>query len=176
MLSSPGASQLAIADLNGDGHPDIVSADYGVSLFLQDPATPGGAFFAPLGLYAGGANWVAVGDLNGDGLPDITVTDNLGVKVLMHAAGATSTAFQPPVSVYQQTPANAGFLGADAVAIADRNADTLGDLGDHRPGSRRRRRTVRCGADAGRGQPRPLPGRGELSHRDAQPGRVRPGR
>ena len=126
MLSSPGASQLAIADLNGDGHPDIVSADYGVSLFLQDPATPG-SFFAPLGLYAGGANWVAVGDLNGDGLPDITVTDNLGVKVLMHAAGATSTAFQPPVSVYQQT-ANAGFLGADAVAIADMNADTLGDL------------------------------------------------
>jgi hypothetical protein len=67
-LSSPGASQLAIVDINGDGLPDLLSADYSVSLFLQDPAAPG-TFFAPLGLYAGGANWVAAGDLNGDGSP-----------------------------------------------------------------------------------------------------------
>jgi hypothetical protein len=125
-LSSPGASQLAIADINGDGLPDLISADYSVSLFLQDPATPG-TFFSPLGLYAGGANWVAAGDLNGDGFPDITVTDNVGVKVLFHAGSAASTAFQSPVSVYLQT-ANASFHGADAVAIADLNGDTLGDL------------------------------------------------
>jgi hypothetical protein len=125
-LSSPGASQVAIADINGDGLPDLVSADYSVSLFLQDPATPG-TFFSPLGLYAGGANWVAAGDLNGDGLPDISVTDNVGVKLLFHAAGSASTAFQPPVSVYQQT-LNANFHGADAVAIGDMNGDALGDL------------------------------------------------
>jgi hypothetical protein len=125
-LSSPGASQLAIADLNGDGRPDIVAADFGVSLFLQDPTTPG-SFLAPLGLYAGGANWVAVGDLNGDGLPDLSVTDGVGVKLLFHAAGAANAAFQPPVSVYTQS-ANAGFHGADAVAIADVNGDGFGDL------------------------------------------------
>jgi hypothetical protein len=125
-LSSPGASQVAIADINGDGLPDLISADYSVSLFLQDPATPG-TFFAPLGLFAGGANWVAAGDLNADGFADIAVTDNVGVKLLFHAASATSTAFQAPASVYVQT-ANARVHGADAVAIADVNGDALGDM------------------------------------------------
>ena len=60
VLSSPGASQVAIADMNGDGLPDLISADYNVSLFLQ---TSPGTFAAPIPLYTGGANWVAVGDL-----------------------------------------------------------------------------------------------------------------
>ena len=34
-LMSPGASQVAIGDMNGDGLPDLVSADFNVSLFLQ---------------------------------------------------------------------------------------------------------------------------------------------
>ncbi len=125
-LPAPGASQLAIADLNGDGRADLLAADYGVSLFVQDVATPG-AFLAPLGLYAGGANWVAVGDLNGDGLPDVSVTDAVGVKLLFHAAGASSATFQPPIGVYTQTP-NAHFHGADAVAIADVTGDGRNDL------------------------------------------------
>ena len=32
ILSSPGASQVAIGDMNGDGLPDLVSADFNVSL------------------------------------------------------------------------------------------------------------------------------------------------
>lgn len=126
LLGSPGASQLAIADLNADGHADLVSADYGVSLFVQDAAAPG-TFLAPLGLHPGGANWVAVGDLNGDALPDISVTDAYSVKLFFHAAGATSTHFQAPVSVHVQTP-NAHFLGANAVAIADVTGDGRNDL------------------------------------------------
>ncbi|MCC7463722.1 MAG: VCBS repeat-containing protein [Gammaproteobacteria bacterium] len=126
LLASPGASQLAIADLNADGRADIVAADYGVSLFVQDPAAPG-RFQAPLGLHAGGANWVAVGDLNGDGLADISVTDARGVQLFFHATDAASTAFQAPVSVHVQTP-NAYFLGANAVAIADVNGDGRNDL------------------------------------------------
>jgi len=31
VLSSPGASQVAIGDMNNDGLLDLVSADYGVS-------------------------------------------------------------------------------------------------------------------------------------------------
>ncbi len=68
VLSSPGASQLAIGDMNHDGLPDLVSAGYGVSLFLQSTS---GTFAAPISLYPGGANWVAVGDLNGDGNLDV---------------------------------------------------------------------------------------------------------
>lgn len=124
VLSSPGASQVAIADVNGDGLPDLVSADFNVSLFLQ--SSPG-TFAAPISLYSGGANWVAVGDLNHDGAPDIALTDSVGVKVLMHTGAATSATFAAPVSVFTQT-ANQDVVGANLIAIADVNGDGFNDL------------------------------------------------
>ncbi|HEY1314375.1 MAG TPA: VCBS repeat-containing protein [Steroidobacteraceae bacterium] len=124
VLSSPGASQVAIADMNGDGLPDIVSADFNVSLFLQ---TSPGAFASPVSLYSGGANWVAVGDLNGDGAPDVALTDNVGVKILLHTGAASATTFAAPVTVFTQT-VNANAVGANLIAIADVNGDGLNDL------------------------------------------------
>jgi hypothetical protein len=124
VLNSPGASQVAIADMNGDGLPDLVSADFNVSLFVQ--SSPG-TFAAPISLYPGGANWVALGDLNGDGAKDVALTDNVGVKLLMHTGAATSTTFAPPVSVFTQTP-NANVLGGNIIAIGDVNGDGLNDL------------------------------------------------
>jgi hypothetical protein len=124
VLSSPGASQVAIGDMNHDGLPDLVSADYGVSLFVQ---TSPGTFAAPISLYSGGANWVAVGDLNGDGAADVALTDDVGVKVLLHTGAATSTTFAAPVNVFTQT-ANANVIGANIIAIADVNGDGANDL------------------------------------------------
>ena len=124
ILSSPGASQVAIGDLNGDGLPDLVSADFNVSLFLQ--SSPG-AFASPISLYPGGANWVAVGDLNGDDAADVALTDNVGVKVLMHTGAPTTATFAAPVTVFTQT-ANMNVIGANVVAIADVNGDGLNDL------------------------------------------------
>jgi len=124
MLFSPGASQVAVGDLNGDGMLDLVSADFGVSLFVQ---TSPGAFATPITLYPGGANWVAVGDLNGDGSPDVALTDAVGVKVLMHSGAASATTFAAPVSVFTQT-ANAHVQGANIIAIADVNGDGFNDL------------------------------------------------
>lgn len=124
ILSSPGASQVAIGDMNGDGLNDLVSADFNVSLFLQ---TAPGTFASPIGLYPGGANWVAVGDLNHDGIPDIALTDAVGVKVLMHTGAAASTTYAAPVTVFTQT-ANANVAGANLIAIADVNGDGFDDL------------------------------------------------
>jgi len=124
VLSSPGASQVAIGDLNGDGLPDLVSADFNVSLFIQ--SSPG-AFASPISLYPGGANWVAVGDLNGDGAPDVALTDNVGVKVLLHTGAASATTFAAPVSVFTPT-SNADVVGANLIAIADVNGDGFNDL------------------------------------------------
>jgi hypothetical protein len=123
-LNSPGASQVAIADMNGDGMPDLVSADFNVSLFIQ--SSPG-TFAAPISLYPGGANWVALGDLNHDGAPDVALTDAVGVKLLMHTGAASSTTYAPPVSVFTQT-ANANVMGANIIAIADVNGDGYNDL------------------------------------------------
>lgn len=110
--------------MNGDGLPDLISADYYVSLFVQ---TSAGSFAAPVSLYPGGANWVAVGDLNADGAMDVALTDNVGVKVLMHTGAVSATTFAAPVSVFTQT-ANANVIGANIIAIADVNGDGLNDL------------------------------------------------
>jgi hypothetical protein len=124
VLDSPGASQVAIADVNGDGLPDLISADFNVSLFIQ--SSPG-SFAAPISLYSGGANWVAVGDLNHDGSPDVALTDNTGVKVVFHTGAATATTFNPAVQVYTESNTAAVF-GANVVAIADVNGDGYADL------------------------------------------------
>jgi FG-GAP-like repeat/FG-GAP repeat len=124
ILSSPGASQVAIGDLNGDGLPDLVSADFNVSLFIQ---TSPGAFATPISLYPGGANWVAVGDLNGDGAQDVALTDAVGVKVLLHTGAVSATTFAAPVTVFTQT-VNADVIGANVIAIADVNGDGFNDL------------------------------------------------
>ncbi len=124
VLNSPGASQVAIADMNGDGLPDLVSADFNVSLFVQ---TSPGTFAAPISLYPGGANWVALGDLNGDGATDVALTDNVGVKVLLHTGAASSTTFAAPVSVFTQT-LNANVIGGNIIAIGDINGDGFNDL------------------------------------------------
>jgi len=124
ILSSPGASQVAIGDLNGDGLPDLVSADFNVSLFIQ---TSPGAFATPIGLYPGGANWVAVGDLNGDGAQDVALTDDVGVKVLLHTGAVSATTFAAPITVFTQT-VNADVIGANVIAIADVNGDGFNDL------------------------------------------------
>jgi hypothetical protein len=124
LLSSPGASQVAVGDLNGDGLPDLVSADFGVSLFIQ---TSPGAFANAVPLYPGGANWVAVGDLNGDGAQDVALTDAVGVKLLMHSGAPTGTTFAAAVTVFTQT-LNYNVSGANLIAIADVNGDGLNDL------------------------------------------------
>src|SRR5208282_4326414 len=131
VLASPGASQVAIGDMNHDGLPDLVSADYGVSLFIQ--SSPG-AFAAPISLYPGGANWVAVGDLNGDGNLDVALTDNVGVKVLMHTGAASATTYAAPVSVFTES-SNAIVFGANLIAIADVNGDGANDLVITDPGT-----------------------------------------
>ena len=70
---------------------------------------------------------MAVGDLNGDGAQDVALTDNVGVKVLLHTGAASATTFAAPLTVFTQT-VNADVIGANLVAIADVNGDGFNDL------------------------------------------------
>jgi hypothetical protein len=132
---------VPVADLNGDGKPDIAaSATFTASglgaktgfvgIYLEDPAKPG--TFLPPAKYSIGEEpvFLAIGDLNGDGKPDLVVVNS--------TLGGTSDLFANQLSVLLQDPAKPGqFLPPvnypigqipSSVAVGDLNGDGKPDL------------------------------------------------
>jgi hypothetical protein len=130
-----GVTYTAVADVNGDGKPDLVVSnscannacsfgDVGILLGNGD-----GTFQAEMGYYDSGGNHatsVAVADVNGDGKPDVIVTNQgfepgaLGpVGVLLGNGDGT---FQPAVTY------SSGASSALFAAVADVNGDGKLDL------------------------------------------------
>jgi hypothetical protein len=126
---------VRIADVNGDGLPDIVVANLGpgadgtgspgVSVLLQDGAHPGSFLAAVTYATQAQAVDVAVGDLNSDGKPDLVVA-NLGPA----PTGSVSVLLQDPAhpGTFLSATSYAGFGQPLAVAIADLNADGHPDI------------------------------------------------
>jgi hypothetical protein len=132
-------NDVQIADLNGDGLPDLIVADNEgkVTYLLQNPASPGSfetAVSLPItnpAITAEGlttrAISVAVGDLNGDGFPDLAVTsfDVNGDN------GQVTIYFQDPAhrGTFLATPTNITALGEPSqIRIADMNQDGVNDI------------------------------------------------
>jgi hypothetical protein len=128
------ATSLGIADLNGDGVPDVAMSNSfgGVGVLLGI----GNGTFQSVALYgsggAGGSQAIAVADLNGDGVPDLVASNmcrtisrgatcvggsDIGVLV-----GNGNGTFQDAVSY--------GSGGSDptSVAIGDVNGDGKADV------------------------------------------------
>jgi hypothetical protein len=146
--SSPGTFQTAVtfpagaqpqsvrvADVNGDGLPDLVVANRGpgsdgtgkagVSVLLQDSAHPG-SFLAPITYSTPwGAIDVAVADLNADGMPDLVVA-SLGPG----PTGAVSVLLQTTAALGTFTAATSyqGFGQPLSVAVGDLNGDGHPDI------------------------------------------------
>jgi hypothetical protein len=119
-------ASVAIADVNGDGKPDVLvggtctsgvcATEEVISVLLGngDGTFRQGGYFAS----TSGAGALAVGDLNGDGKADVvSVGGSVGVML-----GNGDGTFQPQV-VY-----NSGGSGANDVVIADVNGDGKPDL------------------------------------------------
>lgn len=128
------AYSVAVADLNGDGKPDVVAANLAptgsgcntnqhgeIGILLGN----GDGTFQPVVTYDSGgkfANAVAVGDLNGDGKPDLVVgnANSLGFAVLWGNGNGT---FQPAVIYFPLID-----FAPSSIALADVNGDGKLDL------------------------------------------------
>ena len=123
------AASVAVADVNGDGKPDLVVANTysnAVGVLLGN----GDGSFQPAATYSSGgylSGAVAVADVNGDGKPDLVVASECtnsnncegSVSVLLGNGDGT---FKPAV-----TYDSGGWLAFD-VAVADVNRDGKPDL------------------------------------------------
>ena len=168
-----GADSVAVADVNGDGKPDLLVANEGngstgsVSVLLGN----GDGTFQPAVTYGSGAKVaasVAVADVNGDGKPDLLVanggngTGSVGVLL-----GNGDGTFQKAVN-YGTGVAD----GSSWVAVADVNGDGKPDpagsellqpRGLYRLGRRvagQRRRNLPDGSDLRPGDAHPFCGSG----------------
>jgi len=131
---------VKIADVNGDGLPDIIVANFGpgndgmgsagVSVLLQDATHPG-SFLAPVTYSTPGQSIdVFVADLNDDNKPDLVVanllSDNLG-----SGTGSVSVLLQGPQSGVFLAATNYDALPQSqplAVWVADLNGDGHPDI------------------------------------------------
>jgi hypothetical protein len=116
------ARRVALADLNGDGRPDLLATDTGAAAVVA-ALGDGAAGFVPVGAHASGlpgaAGSVAAGDVNGDGAVDAVAGGN-GLFAVLHGNGGGGFGAAPGSPFASGDPA--GGPVADVVA-ADMNRD-----------------------------------------------------
>lgn len=130
------ASSVAIADLNGDGHPDLVVANQCTS--SADCITSvvgvllgnGDGTFRPVITYAAGngAQAVAVADLNGDGKPDLVLANACMSEGSCSVGGVTVLLGNGNGTFGANTTYASGGQNSDSVVIADVNGDGFPDV------------------------------------------------
>lgn len=131
---------LAISDLDGDGKPDLSTANAsGNSVSaLRNTSTSGNISFASNVNFTAGSTTlgVAAGDLDGDGMPDLAATNQgtATVSVFRNTSVAGTISFEPKVDFAAGTTTSYLFIGdldADGkpdIAVANQGAGTVSVL------------------------------------------------
>ncbi|NEA51973.1 FG-GAP-like repeat-containing protein [Streptomyces sp. SID10815] len=129
-------SSASVADLNGDGHADLVLASATTDQVVVLEGDGAGAFGGPLAFGLGGGRnpqATAVADLDGDGRPDVvTANNNSSATFVNDASVLLNTTNRPPRAAnesYRHVGADTplvvgapGVLGNDTDADGDRLA------------------------------------------------------
>jgi hypothetical protein len=133
---------VAVADLNGDGHPDIVVANLcgtigncgsdtiegQISVFIGN----GDGTFQPAALYSSegySAMSVAIGDINGDGKLDVLAANSCGAYKCSPTTGNVGVLLDTSGGILQgNTAPGSGGSFADSIAVADVDGDGHLDL------------------------------------------------
>jgi hypothetical protein len=132
LLPGSFASGLAVADVNGDGVPDVIASSANQFLQVQIAIFLGngdGTFQPPMLTSTGTTGGtLVVADLNGDGIPDLIAADcnfkggtSCGASEPGYMLGNGDGTFQPEVR-FTTGP------GASAITVADFNGDGKPDL------------------------------------------------
>jgi hypothetical protein len=132
LSTGPGPKNIAVADLNGDGKPDIVVSDFNsgdsgyVSIFENTSQNGIISFDTVLNIPTGnGSNGVSIADMNLDGKPDIIVTSgNSGIFSILKNTSAGSG----PLSFAPKLDYNTSLFHPDNITVADLDNDGKPDI------------------------------------------------
>ena len=112
---------VAVGDLNGDGFPDVVTADYAsgtVSVLLN---RHDGTFKKATSYTVGsGPDCVQIADMDGDGKPDIVVVNSNDNNILILHGKGDGTFNRPNSTLVGFAPGQTTF---QSIAVADVNHD-----------------------------------------------------
>ena len=126
---TPTPTNLAVADFNGDGKPDIATSNTSAKSLSVALGAGGGAFKAPATISMGTVQptAIAAGAFGSDGKPDLAVTDGVSnVYLLYHNGDGT---FQQPVKY------PTGGTNPTSVVTGDFNGDKKLDVAVANAGS-----------------------------------------